>query len=486
MAMYEVGTVTGAASQARVTGATTKWSQEALGIQPGSILVVYRSGSADLYAIKSVDSDTQLTLTRNITTAFSGASYGIITAETASTSSFANQLASAFAFWRSVVEGWSMALTGSGDITLTDPITGKQVTVPAIAGMAKASDLNALAKLTGGNKLDGSQVITSDNAGFILGKNSDLALLKKQGQGGTIAVGSGTPFRVQRSRATTVSPADTFDDILVIDANNQTTLPGALSAGGNIDNTSKGKVLTQAIELSMSTPYIDFHFNDSTADYTTRLIENVAGELTLEGAFMCKKHLYAWGALMARSVAPSNPVNGQLITGAPFQSMIQGRGGFGDARGAVANYYVEESVGSEHRAVVYLDGYGRTDAWIFRAGGTISTGKGDVLTTGSDVRLKEDFTESREGASRRINALGVCEFNMKGETRRRRGFIAQQAEKADDLYTFLGIEQEIDGEKFKVMNVDYTAIIADLVTVAQGLLVKNQELERRISVLEGI
>ncbi len=98
---------------------------------------------------------------------------------------------------------------------------------------------------------------------------------------------------------------------------------------------------------------------------------------------------------MARSVAPSNPVNGQLITGAPFQSMIQGRGGFGDARGAVANYYVEESVGSEHRAVVYLDGYGRTDAWIFRAGGTISTGKGDVLTTGSDVRLKEDFTESR-------------------------------------------------------------------------------------------
>ena len=40
-----------------------------------------------------------------------------------------------------------MALTGSGDITLTDPITGKQVTVPAIAGMAKASDLNALAKL---------------------------------------------------------------------------------------------------------------------------------------------------------------------------------------------------------------------------------------------------------------------------------------------------------------------------------------------------
>ncbi|HDG7691125.1 TPA: tail fiber domain-containing protein, partial [Klebsiella quasipneumoniae] len=75
----------------------------------------------------------------------------------------------------------------------------------------------------------------------------------------------------------------------------------------------------------------------------------------------------------------------------------------------------------------------------------------------------------QEGASRRINSLGVCEFNMKGETRRRRGFIAQQAEKVDDLYTFLGIEQESDGEKFRVMNVDYTAILADLVLTVQEL-----------------
>ncbi len=70
MAMYEVGTVTGAANRAKVTGISTKWSEPALGIQEGSILVIYRNGSADLYAIKSVNNDTQLTLTRNITTAF--------------------------------------------------------------------------------------------------------------------------------------------------------------------------------------------------------------------------------------------------------------------------------------------------------------------------------------------------------------------------------------------------------------------------------
>ncbi|WOV29999.1 hypothetical protein R5O47_27160 (plasmid) [Klebsiella pneumoniae] len=145
---------------------------------------LYRSGSADLYAIKSVDSDTQLTLTRNITTAFP-APHGIITAETASTSSFANQLASAFAFWRSVVEGWSMALTGSGNITLTDPITGKQATVPAIAGMAKASDLTRWQNSLEENDLDGSQVITSDNAGFILAGTTILDWSKNQAPTGS-------------------------------------------------------------------------------------------------------------------------------------------------------------------------------------------------------------------------------------------------------------------------------------------------------------
>ncbi|HBS6212087.1 TPA: tail fiber domain-containing protein [Klebsiella pneumoniae] len=497
MAMYEVGTVTGAASQARVTGTATKWSQVALGILPGSILVVYRSGSADLYAIKSVDSDTQLTLTRNITTAFSGASYGIITAETASTSSFANQLASAFAFWRSVVEGWSMALTGSGNITLTDPITGKQVTVPAIAGMAKASDLNALAKLTGGNKLDGSQVITSDNAGFILGKNSDLALLKKQGQGGTIAVGSGTPFRVQRSRATTVSPSETYDDILVIGTNNQTTLPGDLVVGGGFDNTAKGKLYSQALELSMGTPYIDFHHNKSANDYTARIITTAADQLSVQGSHLRVDRdlrvgqaadIGSWLQCRYDCVSQrsgfGSPAIGSLVSGGRVRSRMSGRGGNGDTSGAWGGVYLEEYVGTEHRIVLYMDGFGRTDAWTFRSGGTVSTPKGDVTTNGSDVRLKDDITPPRGNAWDRIDALGVVEYRMKDETRRRRGFIAQQAEMAGSLYVYQGEEQDINGEKIRVMNIDHTAIIADLVLTVQELTKQVRDLNKQVQTKE--
>lgn len=367
---------------------------------------------------------------------------------------------------------------GVGDVTITKQ-DGTTATVRSwnkvigsldtAAQRGAENNFTAVQTFSAGMKVNGNINCTADNAMIYLGKNSDLALLKKSGQGGTIAVGSGTPFRIQRTNTATVSPSSTVEDILVIGTNKQVTLAGPLAAGGNIDNTSKGKLLTQAIELSMSTPYIDFHFNGSTADYTTRLIELASGELTLEGAFMCKRHLYTWGEVMARNIAPGSPGNGTLVTAAPLKSMLQGRGGNGDSRGAYAGFYLEELVGSEHRAVIYLDGYSRTDAWIFRAGGTISTGKGDVMTTGSDVRLKEGITEAPQNALQRVERLGVCEYQMKGENRRRRGFIAQQADTVDTTYTFMGCEQEIDGETFQVMNVDYVAIIADLVSAVQEL-----------------
>ncbi|EPC9791050.1 tail fiber domain-containing protein [Klebsiella variicola] len=383
---------------------------------------------------------------------------------------------------------------GVGDVTITKQdgttatVRSWNKVIGAVDTAAQRGTVNTFTALqtfsAGINVSAGNINVMNDNSMIILGKNSDLALLKKSGQGGTIAVGSGTPFKVQRASTATVAPGSTYEDIFVIGVDKQTTLPGPLSAGGNINNTSKGKVLTQAIELSMSTPYIDFHFNGSAADYTTRLIEATSGELTLEGAFMCKKHLYTWGEVMARNIAPGSPANGTLVTAAPLKSMLQGRGGNGDSRGAYAGFYLEELVGSEHRAVIYLDGYSRTDAWIFRAGGTISTGKGDVMTTGSDVRLKEGFTEAPENALQRIERLGVCEYQMKGENRRRRGFIAQQADTVDTTYTFMGCEQEIDGEKFQVMNVDYVAIIADLVSSVQELTKQVGDLNKLVQTKE--
>ncbi|HCI9213584.1 tail fiber domain-containing protein [Klebsiella quasipneumoniae subsp. similipneumoniae] len=335
----------------------------------------------------------------------------------------------------------------------------------------------ALQSFTAGiNVTTGNINCAADNSMIILGKNNDLALLKKQGQGGTIAVGSGTPFKVQRASTATVAVSSTMEDIFVIGVDKQTTLPGALAAGGNIDNTSKGKVLTQAIELSMSTPYIDWHYNSSSADYTARIIHDRANRLNCQVASFWVTD----GRITASSTMPANPSIGTQLTSNPVRSLMAGRGAYGDVDGAYVQMYMEEQVGTEHRLVLYADGFGRTDAWIFRAGGTISTGKGDVMTTGSDVRLKEGFTEAPENALLRIERLGVCEYQMKGENRRRRGFIAQQADTVDTTYTFMGCEQEIDGEKFQVMNVDYVAIIADLVSSVQELTKQVRDLNKLV------
>lgn len=372
--------------------------------------------------------------------------------------------------------------------------------VDTAAQRGAANTFTALQTFSAGINVSAGNInVMNDNSMVILGKNSDLALLKKSGQGGTIAVGSGTPFKIQRTNTATVSPASTVEDILTIGTDKKTTLAGALAAGGdvtasgNIDNTTGGKVYSQALELSFSMPYIDFHFNYSTDDFTGRIIATASDQISVQGSHLrVDRDLRVFGMadikgwtqcgvdLSSNRTDFGSPAIGSLVSGGRIRSRMLGRGGNVDPSGAWGGFYVEEYVGTEHRIVMYMDGFGRTDAWSFRSGGTISTPKGDVLTTGSDVRLKTDFTQAPENASERIERLGVCEYRLKGETRVRRGFIAQQAETVDEVYTYQDVEQEIDGERFRVMNVDYVAIIADLVSSVQELTKQVRDLNKLV------
>ena len=361
--------------------------------------------------------------------------------------------------------------------------------VDTAAQRGAANTFTALQTFSAGINVSAGNInVMNDNSMVILGKNSDLALLKKSGQGGTIAVGSGTPFKIQRTNTATVSPASTVEDILTIGTDKKTTLPGALSTGGDV--VANGLLYAKAIELSFGSPYIDFHFNYSTDDFTGRIIATAADQISVQSSHLrVDRDLRVFGMadikgwtqcrddLSANKTDFGSPANGAFVSGGRIRSRMLGRGGNVDPSGAWGGFYVEEYVGTEHRIIMYMDGFGRTDAWSFRSGGTISTPKGDVLTTGSDVRLKTDFTQAPENASERIERLGVCEYRLNGETRVRRGFIAQQADTVDKVYTYQDVEQEIDGERIKVMNVDYVAIIADLVASVQELRQELKELK---------
>lgn len=61
--------------------------------------------------------------------------------------------------------------------------------------------------------------------------------------------------------------------ILLDGANGNINAHGSLSVNGGVNG--------RYIELSFSTPYIDFHYNRSKADYTSRLIEEVSGSIYL-------------------------------------------------------------------------------------------------------------------------------------------------------------------------------------------------------------
>ena len=56
--------------------------------------------------------------------------------------------------------------------------------------------------------------------------------------------------------------------------------------GGTIigDLKVNSKITTSSIELYDATPYIDFHFDGNSGDYTSRIIENTSGVLNINGA----------------------------------------------------------------------------------------------------------------------------------------------------------------------------------------------------------
>lgn len=457
MAMYEVGTITGAANQAKVTGISTKWSETALGIQEGSILVIYRNGSADLYAIKSVNNDTQLTLTRNITTAFSGAKYGIITAETASTSSFANQLASAFTLWRNVVQGWSTALTGSGDITMTDPITGTSVTVPAVSGMAKASDLAEL-------------------------RNS----LKDSAK--TSAANTFTQTQIFSKGVTFSATITAAGQILRKNSNTQFT---AIDAG-NLEISSD------------TTPYIDFHHKGSAVDYTHRIITEdgalaiypalrVRGGTGLYGATTLYGDIW-WGYVATRLSDPVNPAIGTIINTPNSCWKFQSRGA--DSKGATAGMataWFEEQVGTNHRLALSVQGFNANQQWWqFLSDGRIySSQNGNVQFQGtSDARLKHDIKPTDGQLSfDRIRQLELVTFiyNDDEQERVRRGIIAQQAQEVDPQYvkqmrtSYISNGEQIDDDRLQL---DNNVIMMDTLAAVKVLIQRVEALENKLNSTE--
>ena len=78
------------------------------------------------------------------------------------------------------------------------------------------------------------------------------------------------------------------------------TITGDLYVNGRLVNNGTG------IEIYHATPYIDFHFNNSSDDYTSRIIETPSGVLNVSGALTASRFAAGWDSTYAGSISCSN------------------------------------------------------------------------------------------------------------------------------------------------------------------------------------
>ncbi|HAV1973398.1 TPA: hypothetical protein JG946_003758 [Enterobacter hormaechei subsp. steigerwaltii] len=124
-------------------------------------------------------------------------------------------------------------------------------------------------------------------------------------------------------------------------------------------------------------------------------------------------------------------------------------------------------------------GTGTAYTTTLNTNGTITGPQGTVQQVASDIKLKSDVTEAKEGALERINAIGCVEFTWDADERRDRGFIAQQLAEVDDLYTF-----RVDGCEY--LNYSSTALMSDTFGAIQQLTTIKDEQSTKIEELQNV
>ncbi|WP_349043436.1 phage tail fiber protein [Brucella melitensis] len=178
------------------------------------------------------------------------------------------------------------------------------------------------------------------------------------------------------------------------------------------------------------------------------------------------------GDIIACVDAPPNPYLGQYLNSVAVRSQLRGRGAKNDPLGAYCGMYIQEHVGTDHAIILNLNGYSKDTNWQLFSNGKISTPLGDVMTSGSDIRIKDDITKPLDGAGERIDAIGIVEYTEIVTGERKRGWLAQQLDTIDPLYTYLTTTAE-----GSLLNTNDRALLADVITELQALRQRVKELE---------
>lgn len=257
------------------------------------------------------------------------------------------------------------------------------------------------------------------------------------------------------------------------------------------------------IELYHASPYIDFHFNKSSADFTARIINDAVDQLTLDcRSVRTMNDFTARGivrgcnndAFIAWPISDPSASTGQIRIAPKFQSRFNSVGSNASGSARISMWF-EEHVGTNHRGVIEVSGYNASaQYWHFRSDGAIwSSAKGDVAWAGtSDLRYKDNVVDYDGLQSlENIKAMNLIKFTYKDDDRKRerRGVAAQQVMDIDPCYVKKSEGSYIDanGEQINIekLVLDTNPLLMDALCAIKALSAQVDELKEEIKKLKG-
>ena len=288
---------------------------------------------------------------------------------------------------------------------------------------------------------------------------------------------------------------------VAIAGNGQMVVDGEVVSKGFTARSGQITTNDGGIELFHASPYIDFHFNKSSADFTARIIQDAADQLTLDcrsvrtmNDFTARGLIRAChnDAFVAWPIEDPNGGHGAILKAPSFISRFNTIG-----NAARCSMWLEEHRGYEHRAIIELSKWGdsgTTQYWQFKSNGKISsTTHGDVVFAGlSDINYKDNVV-AYDGLQslKNIKAMNLVKFTYKDDDqkRERRGVIAQQVREIDPCYVKESEASYQDDNGNVVENkrlvLDTNPLLMDALCAIKALSAQVDELKEEIRKLKG-
>ncbi len=419
MPWYKAGTVSVTQNSNAVIGSGTAF------IANSRVGDGFRGPDGGWYEVTNIASDTAMSIAPN----YQGASNSAGGYALAPLQGYVKESADAL---RALVNKFGTQLAALGT-------TGNYDTLPVAKGGTGRSDGRVIFSEVGVQQASALYNVQ----GMYMGWNSN-----SQGEGHFVVNrgggAGGFTWRSVNAGNTATGPAMTYsyEGLLTVSSLSVTAAPISIASGGtggNSQTTARNSLgigpasapTFAGLELSNNAPYIDFHYNNTAADYDVRLINQAGGVLTLQGAMQITGRLESAGTWCRAGLSA-------------------GRGG------TVYNYNWTGS---------------NVDVWID------NTYVGTMTLFGSDYRFKKYIANAKVPSYLdRIDAYRIVTYQRKifgavfsGDGTTYQGLIAHEAQEVNPL-AVTGVKDGTDESgNARIQQLDPMALITDLMGAVKEL-----------------